>query len=83
MMVHNHEDLRRSLLERNPEFRRLNAEHATYESRLTELQGKAALDEAEKVETVNLKKQKLQIKDKMERILREHLEREAGTGVRH
>ncbi len=82
-MVHNHEDLRLSLLERDSEFRRLNAEHATYESRLTELQGKADLDEAEKVETVNLKKQKLQIKDKMEWILREHIERETGAGVRN
>jgi uncharacterized protein YdcH (DUF465 family) len=82
-MVHNHEDLRRELAEQNPEFRRLMAEHASYDSRLEELQGKAVLEDAERVETINLKKQKLQVKDRMERMLREHLEKTAGTGVRH
>lgn len=82
-MVHNHEDLRRELAELNPEFRRLMAEHASYDTRLEELQGKAVLEDSERVETINLKKQKLQVKDRMERMLREHLEKTAGTGVRH
>jgi uncharacterized protein YdcH (DUF465 family) len=82
-MVHNQEDLRRRLAEQNPEFRKLMAEHASHESRLEELQGKATLDEAERVETVDLKKQKLQIKDKMERLLQEHAERTAGAGIGH
>ena len=82
-MVHNHEDLRRELAERNPEFRKLMDEHATYENRLEELQGKAFLEDAERVETINLKKQKLQIKDRMERMLREHIDRMTGTSVRH
>jgi len=46
------------------------------------LQGKAVLDEAERVETVNLKKQKLQVKDRMERILQDYIERTASAGVR-
>lgn len=82
-MVNNHEDLRRELAERNPEFRKLLDEHAHYENRLEELQGKAVLEDAERLETVNLKKQKLQLKDRMERMLREHLDRVAGSGVRH
>lgn len=82
-MVNNHEDLRRELAERNPEFRKLLDEHAHYENRLEELQGKAVLEDAERLETVNLKKQKLQVKDRMERMLREHLDRVAGSGVRH
>jgi uncharacterized protein YdcH (DUF465 family) len=82
-MVHNHEDLRRELAEQNQEFRQLMAEHASYESRLEELQGKAVLEDAERVETVNLKKQKLHVKDRMERIMREHIEKATGTGVRH
>lgn len=80
-MMHN-EDLRRELAEQNAEFRRLQDEHASYESRLEELQGKAALEDAERVETVNVKKQKLLVKDRMERLMREHLERTTGTGVR-
>ena len=82
-MVHNHEDLRRTLVEQNPEYRSLVTEHASCESRLQELQGKAVLDEAERVETINIKKQKLQIKDRMEKILREHIGRETGAGIRH
>lgn len=81
-MVHNHEDLRRALEESSAEYRKLIADHQMCESRLQELQGKAALDEVERVETVNIKKQKLQIKDRMEMMLREYIERESGAGVR-
>lgn len=81
-MVHAYEDLKRTLAERDQEYRRLLAEHATCENRLLELQGKAALEESERRETVNIKKQKLQIKDQMEQILRQHAERESGASVR-
>ncbi len=82
-MVHFHEDLKRTLAETDHEYQKLLAEHATCESRLQVLQGKAALDDTERVETVNIKKQKLQIKDRMEEILRRYSEKEAGAGVRH
>ena len=82
-MVHSHEDLKRTLAETDQEYRRLLSEHSSCESRLRELQGKAVLDEAERLETTNIKKQKLQIKDRMEQILRRHAEREAGAGVHH
>ncbi len=82
-MVHSYEDLKRTLAETDQEFQRLLAEHASCESRLLELQGKAVLDDTERVETINIKKQKLQIKDRMERILRRHTAPEAGAGVRH
>jgi len=81
-MVHNHEDLRRALEGSSAEYRKLIADHQTCESRLQELQGKAVLDETERVETVNIKKQKLQIKDRMEMMLRDYIERESGAGVR-
>ncbi|HXH28069.1 MAG TPA: hypothetical protein VNL37_03425, partial [Candidatus Polarisedimenticolia bacterium] len=79
-MVHSHEDLKRELAESHDEYRRLSQEHRSCESRLRELQGKAVLNESERIETINIKKQKLQIKDRMESILREHAEREAGAG---
>jgi uncharacterized protein YdcH (DUF465 family) len=81
-MLYNHDEVRRAVAEKNPEFRRLMDQHAGFESRLDELQGKAVLDEAERVETVNLKKQKLQVKDRMERMLQDYLERTAGAAVR-
>ena len=71
------DDLRRTLAESDGEYRRLATEHAGCESRLLELQSKAALDEAERLESVNIKKQKLHLKDRMEAIVRHHLEREA------
>jgi len=82
-MVHNHEDLRRELAQSNPEFRRLQDEHARYQTRLAELQGKADLEDNERVETITLKKQKLHVKDQMERILQEHIEKMSSSGVRH
>ncbi len=82
-MLHNHEDLRRELAQSNPEFRRLLDEHARYQTRLAELQGKADLEDNERVETITLKKQKLHVKDQMERILQEHIEKMSSSGVRH
>ncbi len=81
-MVHNHEDLKRSLEESNSEYRQLVSDHATCESRLGELQGKAVLEESERLETTRIKKQKLLLKDKMEAILRKFIENEASAGVR-
>jgi uncharacterized protein YdcH (DUF465 family) len=81
-MVHIQEDLKRTLSESNEEYRKLLVEHASCESRLQELQGKAVLDEAERVESVNIKKQKLHLKDRMEAILRQSMERTSGASVR-
>jgi uncharacterized protein YdcH (DUF465 family) len=77
-MVHIQEDLKRTLSESHAEYRKLLAEHASCESRLQELQGKAVLDDAERIESVDIKKQKLHLKDRMESILRQHL---SGAGV--
>ncbi len=80
-MVHNHEDLKRTLAQKNEEFRRLMADHADCESRLRELQGKATLEESERVETTRIKKQKLLIKDRMEALLRAYIHEGAGASV--
>lgn len=77
------DDLRRSLAEGNEEYRRLAAEHASCESRLVALQSKAILNDDERLESVNIKKQKLHLKDRMEAILRQHMEREAGARIPH
>jgi uncharacterized protein YdcH (DUF465 family) len=82
-MVHNHDEVKRAVADENPEYRKLMDQHAGFDSRLEELQGKATLDEAERIETVNLKKQKLLLKDRMERILQDYIERAASAGARH
>ncbi len=81
-MVGDHEDLKRTLAENDEQFRRLMADHADCESRLRELQGRAALEESERVETTRIKKQKLLLKDKMEALVRAYAESGAGAGVR-
>jgi uncharacterized protein YdcH (DUF465 family) len=64
------QDLKELLLETDDEFLQLAAKHHELEDRLHELTAKSYLSEPEQVEEVTLKKRKLQLKDRMEDILR-------------
>ena len=66
------QDLKNLLLETNEEFRTLASRHHELDDRLHELSGKSYLSEPEQVEEITLKKRKLQLKDRMEDILRRH-----------
>jgi uncharacterized protein len=68
------EDLKPLLLETDEEFRQLASKHHELEDRLRELTIKPYLSGPEQVEEVTLKKRKLQLKDKMEVIVRRHRE---------
>ncbi len=68
-------DLKPLLLETDEEFRGLAVKHHELDQRLHELAAKPYLSEPEQVEEVTLKKRKLQLKDKMETIVRRHRER--------
>jgi uncharacterized protein YdcH (DUF465 family) len=59
---------RDQLIAQNEDFRRLTLEHQQYSQRLDNLIQKRYLSEDEKLEEVRLKKQKLRLKDEMERI---------------
>ena len=65
-------NLEDQLLQADEEFHQLAAQHHELEGRLHELTGKSYLSQPEQVEEVNLKKRKLQIKDRMEDIRRRH-----------
>ena len=65
------QDLGNDFLMENEEYRRLDAQHHEYESRLTALTAKAVLSSDEQVEESTLKKRKLQIKDRMQAIARQ------------
>jgi uncharacterized protein YdcH (DUF465 family) len=54
------------------EYRRLDEQHNEYEYRLADLTAKAVLSDEEQVEETTLKKKKLQVKDRMQAIAREH-----------
>jgi uncharacterized protein YdcH (DUF465 family) len=58
------------LLESNDEYRQLAAKHHELEDRLQELTTKHYLSDSEQFEEVTLKKRKLQLKDRMEEIVR-------------
>ncbi len=65
-------DLKEVLLRTDEEFHQLAVKHHELEDRLHELTSKQYLSEPELLEEVNLKKQKLRLKDRMEDIMRRH-----------
>ena len=65
------QNLKELLLQTDEEFHQLAAKHHELEDRLHELTAKQYLSGPERLEEVNLKKRKLQLKDRMENILRQ------------
>ena len=66
------QDVKAELLRTDEEFHQLADRHHELEDRLHQLTAKHYLSEPEQVEEVTLKKRKLQIKDRMEDIMRRH-----------
>ena len=64
-------ELRTHLLQVDEEFRNLVMQHHELDERLHALTSKPYLSDAERVDEVTLKKKKLQLKDRMEEILRQ------------
>jgi uncharacterized protein YdcH (DUF465 family) len=62
--------LKDRLVRENAEFRKLYEEHQIHERKLEDLNARAFLSEAERVEERELKKRKLALKDGMYRIMR-------------
>jgi uncharacterized protein len=79
MQTENVQELKELLLKTDEEFRQLATQHHELDDRLHQLSGKAYLSEPEQVEEVTLKKRKLQLKDKMEDILRRHRSEPSGS----
>lgn len=72
-------ELRERLLQTDEEFRALSQKHHELDLRLHELGARPYLAEGEQVEEVTLKKRKLQLKDRMEHIMRSHLSQFSTT----
>ena len=70
------QEVKTLLLRSNEQYRDLAERHHQLDDRLHELTEKPYLSDTEQFEEVSLKKRKLQIKDRMELILRQH---RAGT----
>jgi uncharacterized protein YdcH (DUF465 family) len=66
------EAIRNRLLQSDEEFQQLSAKHHELDTRLHQLSNQQYLSESEQFEAATLKKRKLQLKDRMEDILRRH-----------
>jgi len=60
------DDIRQSLLARDPEFRRLVEEHTRYDSQLEEIVNSPYINSEDLLQEAELKKRKLYLKDRME-----------------
>jgi|WetSurMetagenome_2_1015567.scaffolds.fasta_scaffold433848_2 uncharacterized protein len=65
-------DIKELLYQSNEEFRHLADQHTSYSEQLDTLVKKHYLSEFEKIEEVNLKKKKLQIKDRMQTMIQNY-----------
>jgi uncharacterized protein YdcH (DUF465 family) len=66
------EAIRDRLLQSDEEFRQLSTKHQELDTRLHELSHKHYFSDSEQFEAATLKKRKLQLKDRMEDIVRQH-----------
>jgi uncharacterized protein YdcH (DUF465 family) len=73
------QELKEHLLQTDSEFRDLATVHRQLDNRLHELESKHFLSDSEQLEEVTIKKRKLQLKDRMEDIMRRY--RHAGSAA--
>ncbi len=65
-------ELRQQLLAGNEEFKRLAAEHQSYDDQLEQLSRRHHLTDAERLQEITLKKRKLMLKDQMFSIVQKY-----------
>ena len=63
--------MKQILLGENEEYRKLDAQHHEFDDRLRLLTDKPVLSDEEQIEETTLKKKKLQVKDRMEALVRQ------------
>ena len=72
MNIEEAQEAKHFLLQSHDQYRELAERHHELDDRLHQLIEKPHLSDTEQVEEVRLKKRKLQLKDRMEEILRRH-----------
>ena len=66
------QEIRQSLLAKDPEFRNLAEQHSRCESQLEQIVKSSYLNSEDLIQEVELKKLKLRLRDRMEMILARH-----------
>jgi len=66
------QEVKKLLLQSNDQYRQLSERHHLLDDRLHQLTARHFLSAQEQIEEVNLKKQKLALKDQMERMATEY-----------
>lgn len=66
------QEIREQLMASNPEFQQLAQEHYKYENQLKQLTTQTYLNAEDLILETELKKQKLRVKDQMERLVAAH-----------
>ena len=69
-----YDDLKTELIKTDNEFRRLHEEHQEYDRRLQEINQKSLLSQEDEIEEKKIKLHKLNLKDRMESLVRAHRE---------
>ncbi len=73
-------EVRQQLLARNDEFKKLAAEHQSYDEQLEQLSRRHHLSDDERIQQITLKKKKLLLKDQMYTIVQKYRkEMKAGS----
>jgi uncharacterized protein YdcH (DUF465 family) len=75
------QDLKDLVMQTDEEYHQLATQHHELDDRLHQLTDKPYLSEPEQLEEVNLKKRKLQLKDRMEDILRRRRQGQEASRV--
>ena len=76
-------DQKELVLQADEEYHQLAAQHHELDDRLHQLTDKPYLSEPEQFEEINLKKRKLQLKDRMEDILRRRRQGQEAPRIAH
>lgn len=63
------DQVRTELMQTNEEFRKLAAQHSSYDRRIEELTSRRFPSQEEQIEEARLKKLKLQLKDQMQQMV--------------
>ncbi len=74
-----YEEIKEHLISTDPDFRRLVHEHHSYEAKLRVLSGNSRITDEQQIEATTLKKKKLNLKDRMNRMIQDYRNRHAAT----